>query len=277
MASEVKSKTVLSKSFDSNRIVFASKTTAMNDGGTVTSCKVSYDYPDCGEGRLIMQSAKMKAPFGATSGMRFSQPDKWSIQLSFRGEDKKSSIARFRKAVEALDQRLIEEGLSREKDIAGQTFDDDDDDNYRQKTIKKSYKSKLKFAKEGTDYPDTFQISIPWDKNNNRPRDYVKFYDSNNEEITWESLLETNDKEGHPVKAAGTEVVCLFEVSNVWTSTIGSGTFGPSIKLVQMKICSSPNKVSGFQIVQEDEEDDDVEDEESVDVEDEEEIDDVSD
>jgi hypothetical protein len=244
MVSSVKqAKVVLSKNFNPENVIFSNKISAMNEGGTVTSCKVSYNFLDgesdnLEEGRFFMQSAKMKVPFGATSGVRFGNPDKWSVQLSFRGEDKKSTISRFRKVIGQLDQRIIDEGISREYEIAGQTFDDDDNEAFRQKTIKKGYFSKLKKGKVGTDYPDTFQVSIPWDKEKQKPRDYVKFYNSDNEEVTWDSLSSGKDKEGNTVKFQGAEVVCLFEVSNIWTST--NGSFGPTIRLSQMKICSYP-------------------------------------
>ena len=236
--------TVLYKNFDPSRVIFSNKINDLNEGGTVTSCKVTYDHPGSGEGRFIMQSAKMRAPFGVGSGEKFNQPDKWSIQLSFKANDKK--ISKFYSVMEALDECVIKEGIKRYKDIAGQSFDDDDDDTYRKKVIKKGYKSKIKKAKEGTDYPDTFQISIPWDKSNGKPKDYVKFYDCNNEETTWDAA-----------KLPGIEVVCLFEISNIWTSTIGTGSFGMTIRLFQMKICSTPTKISGLQIVADDESDDD--------------------
>ena len=248
--------TVLAKDFDPNRVVFAAKTQTVND--TINYCKVSYNFPDSGEGRLIMQSAKMKSPFGASSMEKFGQPNKWNIQLSFTGEDRKSSIASFRNALNLLDSRIVTEGINRPDDVGGRhEFDHDDDDTYRQKTIRKGYKGRIqkgRVSDDGNAFPDTFRITIPWDNANKRPRDYVKFYDANNEETTWEVAT-----------VPGAEVVCLFDVSNIWSS-LGGHTFGPTIRLSQMKVYSTPDKVSGFQIRPE-EEDDDEEDDESVDVE----------
>jgi hypothetical protein len=257
---------VLSKNFDPNRVEFASKINDMNDGGTVTSCKLSYKYPEETIGgttfpedssRLILQSARMKSPFGMQSAEKFGNANKWSVSLSFRGEEKKKTIASFRTAYTDLDNRVIQEGIDRPDKVGGcHEFDDDDDEALRKKLIKKGYSSRIKKAKNTaeTDYPDTLRIDIPWDKEKQAPRDYVQFYNEKNEKTSWEDA-----------QARGSEVVCLFEVNQVWSSTINH-TFGSTVKLIQMKIFKGASgKVDGFQIQNEVEEDDD-DDEDSIDV-----------
>lgn len=271
---------VLSKNFDPNNVVFASKINPMNDA--VTSCKISYRYPEetingtkfPGEtSRLIIQSAKMKAPYGMKNGERFGQPDKWAVNLSFQDEEKKKSIASFRTAYEALDIRVIQEGLAR-TDLGGNhDFDDDDDEELRKKLIKKGYSSRIQIPKNTgeNDYPTTLRLDVPWDREKQTPRDYVQFYDENNELTSWETAQTT-----------GLDMVCLFEVNQVWTS-VGNHKFGISIKLIQMKIYgrgTSGGKVTSFQIQNEVEDDDEVESEsESIDadaIEEEVDIDDLS-
>lgn len=247
---------VLSKDFDPSRVVFAKKTNPMNEAGSITSCRISYNYPDPEEeSRLIIQTARMRAPAGFVNSEKFGNPNKWSQLLSFSGEEKKKLINTFRRAYEALDERVIEEGISRPNEIAGQDFDEDDDEKYRNKTVRKGYKSRIRQAENATEtgYSDTLRVDIPWDKENKRPRDYILFYDSNNEECDWQIALNK-----------GCEVVCLLDVTQVWTSTTAH-QFGISVKLLQMKIFqSSSSKITSLAIQNEVEEDDDV-DEESVD------------
>jgi len=58
--------------------------------------------------------------------------------------------------------------------------------------------------------------------------------------------------------------VALFEINGLWCST-GLGTFGPSVKLVQLQVFK-PKRVKGFQIKYEAENDDsEEEDAESID------------
>lgn len=245
---------VLAKDFDPERVVFAKKLTPMNEAGSITSCRVLYQYPDPDEeSRLIIQSARMRAPAGLVNAEKFGNPNKWSQLLSFSGEEKKKLIATFRKTYEALDERVIREGFNRPSEIAGHQFDDEDDDKYRAKTVRKGYKSRIRKAENAaeTGYSDTLRIDVPWDKENQRPRDYILFYDQDNNETSWEIALNK-----------GCEVVCLFEVSQVWTSTTAH-QFGITVKLLQMKVFQgNSSKITSLEIQNEVEEDDEVEDEE---------------
>jgi len=251
---------VLSKDFDPSNVVFAKKTNPMNEAGSITSCRVSYDYPATdsdpgGESRLIIQTARMRAPAGFVNAEKFGNPNKWYQLLSFSGEEKKKLIATFRNAYESLDERVIQEGIARPYDIAGHEFDEDDDEKYRTKAVQKGYKSRIREAANAaeTGYSDTLRVDVPWDKENQRPRDYILFYDSDNKETDWQVALNK-----------GCEVVCLLDVTQVWTSTTAH-QFGISVKLLQMKIFqSTSSKITSLAIQNEVEDDDEIE-EESVD------------
>lgn len=280
---------ILSKNFDPNNVVFANKTTPMNEAETIKSCRIQYKYPEETIGntkypeevsRLIMQSAKMKLPgaFGISNAEAYGNPDKWSVNMSFRGEDKKKTIANFKEAYVSLDERVIKEGINRPDEVGGgHVFDEDDDDVMKKKLIRKGYKSRLRKAKNtaDTDFSDTMRLDIPWDKEKKQPRDYVQFYDENNERIDWSTVYDSRN---------GSEIVCLFEISQVWSST-SNNTFGVTAKLIQMKMfrSASTGKVNGFQIQTETEPDDEVEsngdsiDQDAEEVEVEVEVDDIDD
>lgn len=247
--------TLMSKDFKSENVVFSNKTEDLNEGGTITSTRISYRYPD-GEGRMLLQTARMIAPFGIVNGEKFNNPDKWSIQLSFRGEDSKKSVKQFHHVIDAIDECIIQEASRRPKELVQLAFDDDDDEKYRSKLIRKSYKSKMSKPKEGKEeFGATLRVAIPWDKTKNAPKDYIKFYDKDNKETDWSAVTK------------GCEIICLLSVESIWTSGLNN-TYGPTIKLVQAKVCSAghKNKIDGFAIKSEDAEegetsvDEDIED-----------------
>lgn len=241
---------VLSKDFDPSRVVFNKNVNQIND--SYATRRVSYSYPETSsmpaeESRLILQTAKMRAPAGFVNGEKFGNPNKWSQLLSFSGEEKKKLIATFRNAYEALDERVIQEAIARPEEIAAQQFDEDDDEKLRSKMIRKAYSSRIRKASD-EGYSDTLRVDVPWDKDNQRPRDYILFYDANNQETSWEISMNK-----------GMEVVCLLEVSQIWTSS-SNGNFGLTVRLLQMKAYpSSSAKITSLEIQNEVEEDDEVE------------------
>lgn len=226
--------TLLSKEIDTEKIVFID--VPSKEGSAMKNVRIKYMHDEESEpDRFIVQTAKMKAPFGITNNQKFIKGDdrlKWDLQLSFQGEDRNKKIQRFKEAIEMIDNRIIEEGTKNSEEWIG-------DDEPDEKSMKKAYKSSLKRFKPKKDrpddkYSDTFKISISWDYEKDRPRSNIEFYDENGNELDWEQVT------------PGCDVVALFEINGVWCST-GLGTFGPSVKLVQLQVFK-PKRVKGFQI-----------------------------
>lgn len=244
--------TLLSKEVKTENIFFID--VPSKEGSAMKNVRVKYQHdPESEPDRFIVQSAKMRSPFGITNNQKWIKGDdkvKWDIQLSFQGEERNKKIQRFREAVEAIDERILKEGT----DNAEEWIGDDEPD---EKSMKKAYKSALKRFKPKKDrpddkYADNFKISISWDHEKDQPRSNIEFYDENGAEVSWETVT------------PGCEVVALFEINGIWCST-GLGTFGPSVKLVQLQVFK-PKRVKGFQIKYEaDNDDSDEEDAESID------------
>jgi len=251
--------TLLSKEVNVDNIVFID--VPSKEGSAMKNVRVKYQHDtDAEPDRFIIQSARMRSPFGITNNQKWIKGDdkvKWDIQLSFQGEERNKKIQRFRETIEAIDERILKEGTKNSDEWIG-------DDEPDERSMRKAYKSSLKKFKPKKDrpsdkYADNFKISISWDHEKDQPRSNIEFYDETGAEISWDSVT------------PGCDVVALFEINGVWCST-GLGTFGPSVKLVQLQVFK-PKRVKGFQIKyenanndSEDEEDaESIEDENSVD------------
>lgn len=224
---------LLAKEVKAENIVFIDQ--AQKSDSAMKTIKMKYIHKlDEDPDRFIIQSAKMKIPFGIGNNEKFlkdGDKPKWDISLSFQGEERNKSIQKFREAIESIDKRIIQEGRN---NAANWINDDEPDD----KSMKKAYKSALKKFKPKTKssdtFPDNFRINVAWDDEKNQPRSGIEFFDENGAELSWEAIV------------PGCEAIALFEFNGLWCST-GLGTFGPSVKLIQLQIFR-PKKVKGFQI-----------------------------
>lgn len=227
---------LLAKEVNTDNIMFIDQ--AQKSDSAMKNIKMKYlhvegEDPD----RFIIQSAKMKIPFGIGNNEKFLKDAdnklKWDISLSFQGEERNKSIQRFRETIEMIDKRIIQEC----RNNSAEWINDDEPDD---KSMKKAYKSSLKKFKPKKDakssdvFPDNFRINISWDDDKNQPRSGIEFFDENRQPIKWDSIT------------PGCEAVALFEYNGLWCST-GLGTFGPSVKLIQLQVFR-PKKVQGFQI-----------------------------
>lgn len=269
---------LVSKEIDVEKIVFID---VPPKDGKPRNVRIRYQHePDVDPERFLIQTAKMRMPFGIGNNKKFTKDDgdklKWDIQLSFQGEDRSKRIKRFRTAIEEIDNRIKEEIL-KNGDVWLPLPDEEDDDGkfisqtHNTKTVRKCYKSALKRFKPKPNkpeeiYPDNFKISIPWkyaskEDNEGAPSEHIQFYDEAGRNIDWKSVQ------------GGCEAIAVFEINGLFCST-GFGTISPSVKLVQLQIFR-PKKLKGFQIKyeaeddEEEEEGDSIEGEEEVEVSDE--------
>lgn len=274
---------LLPKEFDAERLVF---TEVPSKDDNSTSVRIRYQHDGSSEPeRFIMQTAKMKIPFGLANDSRFAKDPsklKWSLQLSFSDEDRSKRIQRFRTAMNDFDKKCKEVLLKHGDVWIPLPPDEDDDGNFvearhDEKSIRKIYYSALKRFKfnpkkhkEGDRYPDTFKITVPWDNESivnsddeddvGSPRKNIEFYDESGNEISWKEVT------------PGSDVVALFEINGLYCAK-GLKTVSPSVRLVQLQVFK-PKRLKGFKIKyddddnvgeeSEDEEDDDLVDNNSL-------------
>ena len=282
---------LLTKEINAENMVFID--VPPKDGANPSrSVRIKYQHSSEGEPeRMLIQSAKMKLPFGISNNKKFCTGKdgvvdwskvKWDLQLSFQGEERSKRIQRFRAAMEEIDKKIKDVVLPNADEWIPLPDEEDDDGNFKSvshdaKTVRRSYKSALKRFKPKKNkpddiFPDTFKISISWDmkpvseedKHNpefsGNPKKGIEFYDEQGTEMHWSQI------------PSGCEVVALYEINGMWCST-SFGSVSPSVKLVQLQVFK-PKRLKGFQIKYEAEEDEDDqdEDEDSIDEEDEEEV-----
>lgn len=242
--------TLLASEFTTDNLI-VSKFQPNKDSGTGT-VGIKYNYgPHDDSGRMVIQSARMRVPFGISNNEKYSKDGdnlKWTMQISLDGEEKNKKIKKFKNFLEKFDEYFMKLGLEN----AEEWLNDDEAD---EKSIKKSYKGALKKFKPKKDkpdtiYPDTFKISIPWDYEKDQPRSNIEFFDENGDETSWTDVT------------PGCEVIALFAINGIWCSP-GLSSYGPSIKLVQLQIFK-PKKIKGFNIKYDKDSDDESDEEESA-------------
>ena len=249
--------TLLSSKVDTNRIVF-SDAKSQKDGGNIKSARITYRYGDNEDSsKMVIQTAKMRVPFGISNDEKFGNGNKWDIRLSFQGEERTKSIQRFRECIERINTSVINKCL---ENCSTWLEDEELGD---ERLLRKCFKSSIKKSKK-ENYSDMFRISIPFNKENTAPRSNIEFYNSNAQQIDWTEVK------------PGSEVVCLIEINGIWISP-GTNQFGLSVRLVQMQVFQT-KQLKGFHIQTEiddlEDNDDELEDndEDSVEADNDEEI-----
>ena len=236
---------LLSSEVSSDQIVFESPRSSKVGSG-VKSINVGYIHTQNGEnsdsqpGQLIIQTAKMRIPFGISNNEKFGDGKKWDMQVSFGGEREKKKIQLFRNAIQDIDDKVINHVSENSEEIFGKKM--------KKELLQESYKSGIKESKNPTRYADNFRIQIGMKKDDTP---YAEFYDKSRNLIDWKEVQ------------AGSEVIGLIQLTRIWSST-GTKQFGPTWKLIQLQVFRKQS-ISGYQIKE-----DTVESSESEDDEDEE-------
>lgn len=226
----------LTKDFDVNNLSF-SDVKALENGGKLV-------YVSYRKAPLLIQTPTMKAPFGLS---KWDNNDgksnaKYTLDLSFSGNDNSSSLMAFQKVLESIDERLVNEAFAsagtwfRGKKIASREI------------VEALYTPVLKFAKDketgevSDKYAPTIKLSVPF-KDGAFACDV---YDDKKE------LVDLNSME---TKAA--KVTAIVQCTGVW---LAGGKLGLSWKIVQMRVQPSAMhlKSYAFHDSDDEEEEDDV-------------------
>lgn len=205
---------ILAKDFDMKNVRLGSLKTLDNGGKVVY---INYkNHP------LIIQTPKLKAPFGLSNW-----ENKYSLDLSLNGyEGSQESTAMFYKALNGLDEFMLEQGLQN-----GMAW-------FKKKMASKEvvdalYTRNVKFSKdratgEITDkYPPTFKLPVP----NRDGKFQVDVYDANRNNIDLAS-----------VDLKGAKVTAIAQCLGLW---LAGGKFGCSWKIIQLKV-EPQETISGY-------------------------------
>lgn len=187
---------------------------------------------------LILQTPKMSMPWGM--GKYDGDVPKYSLDLSFKGMDNSESLQSFYSALNQLDEKLVEDGVSNSM----QWFKKK---KQTKEVCKALYAPQIKVSKDKNGepdgkYPPTMKVKVPW-KDGKFDCDA---YDSKRQLIQ-------DDLSNVLVK--GSQVQALIQCVGIW---FAGGKYGCSWKVVQMKV-TPPAGIHGYSFI--DDSEDEAEDE----------------
>ena len=183
-------------------------------------------------GAFILQTCRVRVPFGVDSSKpENGGPVKYHISVSMANDETQNEqLVQFTKNIRSIDAKAKlhpqENTTWFGKKLSGELVDE-------------FYKSAEKFPKDPK-WPSNLKVKLPFDKNG-APQ--FVLYDENKKPI------EIVDSDGNVNTSAiprGSEAVCLVQSTGVWF--VGKTQYGVGYKLLQAKIYKS-NKLSGYAIV----------------------------
>lgn len=176
--------------------------------------------------RIYVKTPKMFAPFGATNYNAGDSVNnkKFSVALSFKGEEENEEIARLKTLLSKLDDMVVDNTYDNKewrKQISKKTVSRD--------VIETNYTNVLREGNEDGDkkYPGLFNLKAQVNWKDGEPYVGTKVYDNNKQE------LEINFENFNEVIPKLTDMKCIFQVASVWFI---NKKFGLTLKLVQAKV-----------------------------------------
>lgn len=213
---------VLARDFDVSKFAYGN-IRSQDTGGKMIN--VSYD-----RNPLILQTPEMSLPFGLShwSGGdgRNAGPEKYSLDLSFRGIEASEKLQQFLSVLKQLDRRLVNDALENSPIWFKKKYTSAE-------VVEALFTPLVRVAKdrqtgEPTDrYPPTFKVSLPFRENAFQ----CEVFDTKRNRI---SLLEQETK--------GAKVTAIIQCVGVW---IAGGKFGCTWKALQLRVCP-PAAIKGY-------------------------------
>ena len=179
--------------------------------------------------RLYVKTPKMFAPFGATNynpNNVASMNNKFSVALSFKGEDENSDIADLKTLLEKLDELVVDQTCSDKmwsKQISKKKPS--------REVIDSAYTHLLKIKDdEDNKFPALFNLKAQVNWKDGEPYVGTKVYN------TKKQMLDISFDNYGEVLPKLTDMKCVFQVASVWFI---NKKFGLTLKLVQAKVFPS--------------------------------------
>lgn len=185
-------------------------------------------YLNYGSERLIMQtSINMSIPFGLSVYDKAAEGPEYSIDLSFRGMDNRADIKEFKDVMDAIDGKMIDEGIKNSK----VWFKSD----LSREVIKAFYTPCVKYSKdkEGNIQPYPPNLKVKLRRINGEFE--TKFFDVNG-----------NAYRGVPVEelmVKGVQVTAIIECVGVW---FAGSKYGLTWRAKQIAIHKLPERIPEF-------------------------------
>jgi len=240
---------VLSSRFNIDQVSF--KEPKKNAVGGQSVLLNYYDEKSKKYGPLIMQTPKMRMPFGPDNADIDGGGKKFSINTSLAHTDSENAnLKLFTDVIRSLDKKTIEYGTEHSEVWFGKK--------QKAEVIEEFYKSAEKKSKNDK-YPSTLKLKLPVKNTGDKMIPQFDVYNDKQELI---NIVDDSDIDLSCLQK-GSEVIAIIQCTGVWF--VGKTQFGLGWKVIQLKTYQN-QKIIGYSIV-----DDDPEEEEEVEEEEEEE------
>lgn len=200
---------ILPNDFDITKVGYG-KQKSLDSG-----CKLmSLTYKNAG--LLSIQTPSMFCPFGVSKYVKEGEREKYSIQVSFKDMEKKASIMRFFENQRAIDEKLIQDGITNSKEWLKKP-------NASRDVLDALYTHTIKFPvdKETGEvtnkYAPTMKVSMPFKDG----KFTFDVYDS------YQNQIDITDMD-----LKGSQITMILGCT-VW---IAAGKYGVTWKVLQMKV-----------------------------------------
>jgi hypothetical protein len=205
--------------FDASRITISAPRSLQNGSKSA--------YFNYNREALTMQTAvSMSLPFGLNVDDKFG-PTKYSINISFRGQEQRDDIKQFLDALTALDEKMIDEGVKNSKAWFKAEMS--------REVVKAFYTPCVKYSMGQDGKPAAYPPNLKVTLRKNGDDFETKFYDVHGSPYT-----------GLPVEdmlAKGVQVTAIITCSSVW---FAGSKFGLTWRAKQIAIHKLPEKIGEF-------------------------------
>lgn len=188
-------------------------------------------YMSLNRSPIVIQTPEMVAPYGVNNWNDDGKgPDKYTLDLSFKGKEAREKLNIFFEKMLALDKKLMEDGVENsttwlKKKIASV------------EVIEALYTPIVKYAKdkatgEITDkYPPSMKMKLPYINGEFK----CEVYDTKRNVVSLKQLIDNGSLKGAKVTA-------IIQCQGIW---VAGGKYGCSWKVLQMRV-SPPQAIKGY-------------------------------
>jgi hypothetical protein len=206
-------------------------------------------YMNLNRSPIVIQTPEMVAPYGVSNWNDDGKgPDKYTLDLSFKGKEIREKLNEFFEKMVALDKKLVQDGVDNSMTWLKKKISSAD-------VVEALYTPIVKYAKdkstgEITDkYPPSMKLKLPFINGVFQ----CEVYDTKRKQVNLKELIDNGSLKGAKVTA-------IIQCQGIW---VAGGKYGCSWKVLQMRV-SPPQTIKGyaFKEIEDDKADDsDIEDE----------------
>lgn len=235
---------ILPSNFDVSNVSYSAPRTLDNGGRAI--------YMSLNKSPIVLQTPEMVAPYGVSNWNDDGKgPDKYSLDLSFKGKEGRENLNTFFEKMVSLDKKLVQDGVDNSMTWLKKKYNSVD-------VVEALYTPMVKYAKDKTTgeitdkYPPTFKLKIPFVNGSFQ----CEVYDNKRKSVDLKELIDTG-------AFKGAKVTAIIQCLGIW---VAGGKYGCSWKVLQMRV-TPPQTIKGyaFKDIEDDKVDDsDIDDDESV-------------